>query len=75
MPAAETVNRGADALAVLRRLCPLTEVLSALGCSDADLDAWRAAAPAWPLYVHPGDGTVLVDPAVVLAGMAKRCAA
>lgn len=75
IPTAEAASDGADALAVLRRLCPLADVLDAIGSSETDLAAWTEAGLAWPLYVHPGSETVLVDPAVVLAEMTMRCAA
>ena len=76
--AAERSADSADALAVLRRLCPLADVLdvlNALGSCAADLDAQTAAGLAWPLYLHPVTKTVLVDPSVVLAAMTQQRAA
>lgn len=64
----------ADALEVLRRLCPLTDVVDALGANSAEYDGWVAAGLTWPNYVQPA-GHRLVDPAAVLASMTSEVAA
>lgn len=64
----------ADALEVLRRLRPLTDVLDAFGATTADYDSWVALGLDWQVYVHPA-GHALVDPAAVLAALTSEAAA
>jgi hypothetical protein len=73
-PAATPGATPADALDVLRRRCPLDDVLGALGADSTDFEDWTRQGCAWPLYRHPAGG-ILTDPAAVLDSMVTECAA
>lgn len=60
-----------DPRALLLRLVPHAQVLSALGVADEDFLGWAAAGRAWATYTLP-DGRRLADPAEVLAVLGVR---
>lgn len=60
---------GEDPRGLLLRLLPQTQVLAALGATDADYAAWSTVGRAWRTYQRP-DGILLADPIDVLAVLA-----
>lgn len=68
--AADALTGAAASAGALLRLRPVSELVAALGRSDADLDRWLAAGLPLRTYRTP-DGERFADPAELLAALAE----